>query len=161
MSNNTDKMPETGRNLIAKEVISGSENIEKLRQISDSLVDPEFAVRLFEDGYPDAVVVVDDHGAIKLLNKHFETLFGYHRSELYDQSIDMLVPSAARGKHQEHRAGFIIDPRPRLMGLGMVLQGRHKTGREFDVEISLSPIVSRQGSFVVATVRKRRNDAQR
>ena len=130
--------------------------IEKLRQIGESLVDPDFAVQLFEDGYPDAVVVVDGAGTIKLVNKHLELMFGYHRSELYDQPIEMLVPEAARGKHQGHRNKYLADPVPRPMGLGMVLQGRHKTGTEFDLEISLSPIVAKQGAFTVATVRKRR-----
>jgi PAS domain-containing protein len=73
-----------------------SENIDKLREISGHLLDPDFAVRLFEDGYPDAIVVVDALGVIKLVNKHMELLFGYHRSELYDQPIEMLVPEASR-----------------------------------------------------------------
>lgn len=137
-----------------------SDNLEKLRQISDSLIDPDFAVRLFEEGYPDAVVVVDAGGTIKLVNKHMELLFGYPRAELYDHQIEMLVPDAAKSVHEQHRASYEEDPRPRSMGLGMVLQGRHKTGRKFDVEISLSPIIATQGAYTVATVRKRRPDAR-
>lgn len=137
-----------------------SENIEKLRQIGESLVDPDFAVRLFEEGYPDAVVVVDAAGVIKLVNKHMELLFGYPRSELYDKQIEMLIPDRARPLHQKYRDAYNEDPRPRSMGMGMILQGRHKTGREFDVEISLSPIIATQGAYTVATVRKRRPNVQ-
>lgn len=133
-----------------------NDNLDKLRQIGDSLVDPDFAVQLFENGYPDATLVVDGDGIIRLVNRHLELLFGYHRSELYDKNVDMLVPESVRSKHVDHRRGYMSDPRPRPMGLGMVLQGRHKSGAEFDVEISLSPIIARQGAFTVATVRKRR-----
>jgi PAS domain S-box-containing protein len=136
-----------------------SENIEKLRQIGESLIDPDFAVRLFEEGYPDAVVVVDASGTIKLVNKHMELLFGYPRAELYDNLIEMLIPEPVRGRHVQHRHDYELDPRPRSMGAGLVLQGRHKTGREFDVEISLSPIIATQGAYTVATVRKRRMHA--
>lgn len=136
-----------------------NENIEKLRQIGESLVDPDFAVRLFEEGYPDAVVVVDAGGMIKLVNKHMELLFGYPRTELYDNQIELLVPDAAKPVHHKHREAYEHDPRPRSMGLGLVLQGRHKTGREFDVEISLSPIIATQGAYTVATIRKRRPNA--
>ncbi len=137
-----------------------NDNLERLRQIGESLVDPDFAVRLFEEGYPDAVVVVDASGIIKLLNKHMELLFGYPRSELYDQAVEILIPDRCRKAHQQHRATFEEDPRPRAMGLGLILQGRHKSGREFDVEISLSPIVAVQGTYTVATVRKRRSDGR-
>lgn len=136
-----------------------SENIDKLRQISQSLIDPDFAVRMFEEGYPDAVLVIDAIGSIKLVNKHTELLFGYPRAELYDHTIEMLVPDSARPAHEKHRLAYEDDPRPRAMGMGRILQGRHKTGREFDVEISLSPIIATQGAYTVATVRKRRADA--
>lgn len=133
-----------------------SDNIEKLRQIGDSLIDPDFAAQLFEDGYPDAIVVVNENGVVKLINRHMELMFGYHRSEVYDKPIEMFVPDAARTRHEVHRAKYIAEPRTRPMGLGMILQGRHKTGTEFDVEISLSPIIAKQGYFTVATIRKRR-----
>lgn len=137
--------------------MSDETNIEKLRLIGDALIDPEFAVQLFEDGYPDGLVVVDmTTGMIKLVNKHLERLFGYHRSELYDKCVDMLVPASVQSKHEAHRIGYRSDPQPRPMGLGRILQGRHKSGLEFDIEISLSPIIARQGAFVVAAVRKRR-----
>ena len=112
-----------------------SNNIEKLRQLGESLIDPDFAIRLFEEGYPDAVVVVDNFGAIKLVNKHMELMFGYPRAELYDNKVEMLVADHIRPMHQKYRETFEEDPRTRAMGVGLVLQGRHKTGREFDVEI--------------------------
>ncbi len=133
-----------------------SDNIEKLRQLGESLIDPDFAIRLFEEGYPDAVVVVDNFGAIKLVNKHMELMFGYPRAELYDNKVEMLVADHIRPMHQKYRETFEEDPRTRAMGVGLVLQGRHKTGREFDVEISLSPIIATQGAYTVATIRKRR-----
>lgn len=133
-----------------------NDNIEKLRQIGESLIDPDFAVRLFEEGYPDPVVVVDSSGIIKLVNKHMELLFGYPRAELFDQPIEMLVPNKSKPVHSKYREEYELDPRPRAMGMGMILQGRHKTGREFDIEISLSPIIATQGAYTVATVRRRR-----
>jgi len=136
-----------------------NENIEKLRQLGESLIDPDFAIRLFEEGYPDAVMVVDSTGSIKLVNKHMELMFGYPRAELYDQQVEMLVPDRNRPIHQAHRETFEEDPRRRDMGVGLILQGRHKTGREFDVEISLSPIIATQGAYTVATIRKRRPNA--
>lgn len=134
------------------------DTLDRLRAIGESLIDPDFAVQLFERGYPDAILVVNDEGMIKLVNAHLELLFGYHRSELYDKSVELLISERSRESHIAHRQNYQTEPRTRPMGLGMILSGRHKTGREVEVEISLSPIVCRQGSFTVATIRRRRID---
>ncbi len=89
------------------------DSIERLRKLSESLIDPEFAVQLFEYGYPDGVVVVDEGGYIRLVNKRFEEIFGYHRSQLYDQVIDTLVPDSVRADHGAHREGYVMDPHVR------------------------------------------------
>ena len=43
---------------------------------------------------PDAIVIVDAEGEIKLVNKETEKLFGYSRQELLGQRVEMLVPDA-------------------------------------------------------------------
>ena len=130
-------------------------NIQKLREIGGHLVDPDIAVRIFEE-LPDAIVVVDQAATIQLVNKQTEMLFGYHRIDLFDQPIEILVPEDARERHAEHRSGFLLDPRTRPMGLGMALQGRRKDGSQFEAEINLSPIVTRGGIFVLAVIRRKR-----
>lgn len=130
-------------------------NIEKLRQIESHLVDPELAIQMVEQT-PDGIVLVDSSAHIQFLNRAAELLFGYHRSELFDQPIETLVPEAARAAHEGHRSKFLDDPRTRPMGLGIALKARRKDGSEFEAEINLSPIVVPQGSYVVAAIRKRR-----
>lgn len=133
--------------------------IEKLRALSDRLIDPDTAVQILEFGHPDAMLLVTHDGLIAWVNRHFELMFGYHRSELYDQPVELLLPEEKRERHRKHRYSFSMDPRTRPMGLGMILQGRRKDGVEFDVEISLAPMMTRQGYFTVATIRKRRENA--
>jgi PAS domain S-box-containing protein len=101
------------------------------------------------EGAPDAMLCVDAEGIIVFVNDQTVRLFGYGREELVGQPVELLVPNAARASHDRLRAGYLADPRPRPMGLGMQLSGRCRDGREFPAEISLS--VSGSGADILIT----------
>jgi len=102
---------------------------------------------------PDAVVLVDAHGKITLVNRRTAELFGYEAGELIDQEVELLVPRRFRAGHLARRAGYVANPRTREMGAGLELHGRRRDGSEFPVEISLSPMGAEDGQMVIAIVR--------
>ena len=102
---------------------------------------------------PDATVVVDANGTVIFANARVEQTLGYQPHELLGKSVDILLPARIRGSHGRHRAQFNATPKPRPMGRDLPLLGLHKNGREFPVEISLSPVPSDAGPLVVAAIR--------
>ena len=102
---------------------------------------------------PDAIVAVDRNGIIVQVNSQAQELFGYERAELIGQKVEMLVPESYRGKHHHHRENFAKTPKTRRMGAELDLYGRRRNGSEFPVEISLSPVSTEKGAFVLSAIR--------
>ncbi len=102
---------------------------------------------------PDAMIVVDTSGRIVRANPQAEALFGFDASAMTGQPIEMLMPESARHSHASHRAGYVANPRVRLMGTGQELTGLKRSGETFPVEIALSPLNSPQGQLFLAAVR--------
>jgi PAS domain S-box-containing protein len=100
---------------------------------------------------PDAMVIVDWHGDITLVNAQTETLFGYRREELVGRPVTTLVPERHRRQHREHQRSYMRAAEVRNMGSGLELNGRRKDGSEFPVEVSLSPLVTQAEGFVVSS----------
>jgi PAS domain S-box-containing protein len=108
--------------------------------------------RLAIEAAPTGMLLMNSAGSIILVNAQIEILFGYPRSELLGQKIEMLVPLRFRNHHPEFRGGFFSDPRARSMGAGRDLYGLRKDGSEVPVEIGLSPIDTSEGQFVLSSI---------
>jgi len=105
------------------------------------------------EALPDAVVAVDQAGTMVQVNTQAQALFGYLRDELIGQKVEMLVPESYRSQHHHHREGFAQTPKTRRMGANLDLYGRRRNGSTFPVEISLSPISTEKGTFVLSAIR--------
>ena len=102
---------------------------------------------------PDAMVIVDDAGEIRLANAETEALFGYSREELIGRPAEMLIPARYHDSHPGHRSIFFAEPRMRPMRSGLELSGERKDGVEFPIEISLSPLKTGDVWLATAAIR--------
>ena len=116
--------------------------------VAETLLSPSIL-----EAIPDALVAVNRQGVIIQVNSQTETLFSYTRDELIGQKIEILVPERQRPEHDRHREQFHAKPKIRRMGSGLDLYGRRRDGSEFPVEISLSPIVTADGTIVLSVIR--------
>ncbi|MBW8831256.1 MAG: PAS domain S-box protein [Burkholderiales bacterium] len=116
-------------------------------------IDEHTVFRLLFVAYPDALLLVDQAGAITLANPMAASLLGYTVEELSGLNVDALVPDSIRPRHASFREAYGRAPRPRPMGTQMELVAKRKDGSEVMVEIALSPLQSHGLPFVVAAIR--------
>ena len=89
------------------------------------------------DGAPDAILLVDGTGVIRLVNERAERLFGYTRSELLGRPSTLVLPDDVRAARDVQRDVY----------------GLRRDGSRFLAEISVSPLVTEGGRLITAVVR--------
>jgi PAS domain S-box-containing protein len=107
----------------------------------------------FIETVPDAMILSDGNGRIVLANTNAEKLFGFRRSELLGQKVEVLIPVPLRARHRKDRTRYYSDPEVRMMGMGRELTGCRQDGSELRVEITLSPLEIGGQSFVWSAIR--------
>jgi diguanylate cyclase (GGDEF)-like protein/PAS domain S-box-containing protein len=127
--------------------------IEQLEQVINELRVKDAQHKTIFDAQPDATVISNKDGIIVMTNNQVEMLLGYKSRELIGQSIEILVPEKFRAYHPRLRAFYCNSPYPRQMGTFPLVLALRKDGTEIDVEISLSPIETKQGFLFASSLR--------
>ncbi|HEY0606260.1 MAG TPA: PAS domain S-box protein [Herpetosiphonaceae bacterium] len=102
---------------------------------------------------PDAMVITNADGTMRLVNQQAERVFGYTADELIGQPIELLLPERLRAIHRQHRADYLAHAHSRPMGVGLELVARRKDGSEFAVEVSLSPLHTTDTLLITSVIR--------
>ena len=113
-----------------------SRNTALLRRQTEVLGKAEQKFRSLLEAAPDAMIISSEGGYISLVNSQVENVFGFRREELIGQNIRMLVPDWTSA---------CSAPRELL--------ARGKSGIEFPVEISLSPLQTVEGLLLTSAIR--------
>ena len=102
---------------------------------------------------PDAMLVVNQHGEIVLLNLQAQKQFGYRRDELVGQQVKNIIPEGFAERLIADGTRTAAEALAQQIGTGLELSGRRKDGSAFPIEIMLSPLDSADGILVTAAIR--------
>ncbi len=116
----------------------------------------EAIYRQIVEGSPDAIIVGDREGIIRLWNAGAEAIFGFTAAEAVGQSMDLIIPERLRGRHWD---GY-----RKTMATGVSRYGRgdllavpaiRKDGGTISIEFTIQMLKDGEGHLLgpVATIR--------
>ena len=113
---------------------------------------------------PDAVVVIDEDGIIRLWNAKAEAVFGWTGAEAVGRPlVSTIIPPAYREAHNAGMARYLATGIAHVLHQVLSLTALHRDGHEFPISLTLS--ASRQGgrqqfvSFVRDITEQRNTEA--
>ncbi|HXJ88183.1 MAG TPA: PAS domain S-box protein [Candidatus Binatia bacterium] len=103
--------------------------------------------RLLVETAPDAVISIDERGAILFANPATLRIFGYDPTELIGKPLTILMPEFLRTLHEKGFSDYLATGQRHINWQGTELTALRKNVQEFPVEISFGE-VSRDGHKV-------------
>jgi PAS domain S-box-containing protein len=124
------------RTLIACEDIEERKQEESARRYSDD------RHRLVFETASDAVISLDESGAILLANPATARVFGYDPAELIGKPLTILMPEFLRKLHEVGFKRYLATSQRHINWQGTELTGLRKNGQEFPVEVSFGELTT-------------------
>jgi len=133
-------------------ILWNKKDVTQLQVLRDAkLVEAHFGNVL--ESTPDAIVMANAAGRVVLATRLAHAMFGYEAGQLRGKPLEHLMPQRFRAAHARQRDAYIAQPTSLPMGAGQPLFGLRRTGEEFPIEVSLSPIATEEGTLIMSAIR--------
>jgi PAS domain S-box-containing protein len=98
--------------------------------------------RVIVEAANDAVISMDENGAILLANPATRRIFGYDPVEIVGKPMTMLMPEMMRKLHDNGFRRYLATGKRHLNWQGVEVTAQRKDGQEFPVEVSFGELTS-------------------
>ncbi|HZZ35914.1 MAG TPA: PAS domain S-box protein, partial [Caulobacteraceae bacterium] len=106
------------------------------------------------DAALDGVVVLRSDGVVGDWNRQAESIFGWSHDEAVGRPLaDLVIPSALRDAHHRGLAHFLATGEGPLLRRRVEVSALRKSGEEFPIELSISPVTIAGDTLFLGFVR--------
>jgi two-component system, LuxR family, sensor kinase FixL len=126
---------------------------ERLQRARQQSAAREAHLQSILDTVPEAMIVIDEGGAIQSFSSAAQRLFGYDPHEVLGKNVKMIMPSPYRENHDGYIERYIRTGEKRIIGIGRVVVGERKDGSTFPMELAVGEMESAQGRFFTGFIR--------
>jgi two-component system sensor kinase FixL len=89
------------------------------------------------DTVPEAMIVIDERGAMESFSSAAERLFGYSAAEAIGRNVRILMPAPYRENHDGYLQRYKTTGERRIIGIGRVVVGQRRDGSTFPMELAV------------------------
>lgn len=124
------------------------------RKAEDALRESQEQIQTIFNSAPDAVIVMDQQGFVVQWNPKAETLFGWKAKEVMGKLLsDIIIPHPFREAHQKGMEHFLKTGVGPVLNTTIEVRALDKNNNEFDVALSISPTLVRDGYLFIGFIR--------
>ena len=132
-------------------LVARQEDEERLRAIVNSAL--------------DAVIQMDSGGRISGWNERAQAIFGWSREEALGRNLhETIIPERYRARHLQGIKHYLASGEGPVLNSRVEVEGLHRAGHEFPIELAISSIKTRRGiefsAFVRDITERRRTEAE-
>src|SRR5262249_29136906 len=124
----------------AARMIGAMLDVTARRRAEEALQESEARTRAILVTAVDAIITIDDRGAIESVNPATERLFGYPAAELVGRNAKVLMPPPYREEHDAYLHNYLSTGKRRIVGVGREVVGRRKDGTTFPMDLAVSEV---------------------
>lgn len=118
-------------------------DITERKQAEEALRQSEAIKAAMLESSLDAIITIDHEGKVIDTNPTVEGVFGYTREEMLGKEMaGLIIPPSLREQHRQGLARYLATGEGPVLGKRIELVAMHADGREFPVELAISPIRS-------------------
>ena len=122
---------------IIHSVLQNNSDITGLKRAQDEIAAREAHLRSILETVPEAMIVIDENGAVTSFSAAAAQLFGYSSEEVVGQNVNMLMPEPYRAEHDGYIERYLNTGEARIIGYGRVVKGLTKDGAIFPMELAV------------------------
>lgn len=123
------------------------------RRLRSKTADQQSVLKVVLDAAPDAVIRIDQAGTILDFVGSAAQIFGWSPEEIIGLPVSTLMPEPHASRHDGYIEAFLNTGERKLPDFGRQLEGRHKSGHIFPIELALNQLQGREGVEFLGIVR--------
>jgi len=121
--------------------------------LSETVTVSEARLASVLDTAADGIVVIDDRARILVFNKACEDLFGYAALDVIGANVKIIMPPVFAEKHDAFVNRYLETGERRIIGIGREVQGMHRDGTVFPIELSVGEASTPNGRQFIGILR--------
>ncbi|MDJ0805741.1 MAG: PAS domain S-box protein [Gammaproteobacteria bacterium] len=127
--------------------------VQQRIRVEEQVRHNEERLRAVLDNILESIITIDRKGIVQSVNPSTEQIFGYTPDEIIGQNVKILMPEPHQSAHDKYIENYHHTRSAKIIGTGREVEGRHKDGSVFPMELSVTEVTTAGQALYVGVIR--------